>query len=386
MQVFHSFLGNLKLFVSTGQSRAVGIVFALNGFVFGNWVTRIPDVKSNLLLSESDIGIALFGIPAGSLLLLPFMGKITNSFGAGKATFYLALFMCFSIYTPTLAFNLGSLFFALMVFGVFHGSIDIAMNTAAAIIEKEQKRVIMSTCHACWSFGAMFGAAVGAWTHANMSLNIHLTLLVLFTCVILIFNHQSLVSIKGQASSEPIFALPGKNILLLAFIGFCVFLTEGSVADWSALFMEKSLSAPDNMEGLAYAAFALMMALGRLTGDLFIMKFGGKRILFLGALLTGLSLISVTLVDQPLLAIGCFALAGLGISCGVPVVFSQAAKLPGMVTGASLASVASLGYLGFLIGPPTLGFIAEKIGYTYLILLIAGIALLPAMLISIDKR
>lgn len=338
-------------------------MFGLNGMLFGSWITRIPEVKHRLFLSEAELGLALFGLPLGALLLMPLMGAFTARLGTGRATLLTACAVCVSIFLPALATSYGWLIVSLLVFGGLHGAMDIAMNATAATIEAQQQRSIMSSCHGFWSVGAMLGAATGSLAYGlGMPFTSQLLLLcggLLGLCYVL---RPVLAPIAYQRQDEPLFAWPRKNLWILALVGFCSMFGEGGIADWTGVYMQDGLMASPVLAGLAYTGFSLSMALGRFYGDALIERLGARRMVVWGTGLAALCILVVVLSAQPLVAITGLTLAGMGFAVIVPVVFGEAAKEPGMVPGASIASVASMGYVGLLAGPPLLGFVAQAWG------------------------
>ena len=371
-------LAQLNIFFSNPISRSVGFFFGINGLLFGTWITRIPELKRELMLSEADLGLALFGVPLGAFLIMPFMGRITARLGAGRTT-YLGVFgYCMAIFAPIIATDMWTLTATLVLFGLTGGAMDIAMNATAAEVESRDGIPIMSTCHGLWSTGGMIGAASGSLAYGlGFTFSLHILLISIGMVLLALFQKKYILPVKAAPSDEPLFAVPSRALWLLALVAFCIFLGEGAIADWSAVYLEEYLTAGSFVAGLGYAGFSLSMALGRFYGDTIIQRLGPKNIIRLGALIAALGIATVVVYDAPLNAVLGFSIAGIGFACIVPVTFSEAARVPGMVPGASIAAIGSLGYLGLLIGPPIVGFIAEEIGLK-LALGIVGILALTA--------
>jgi len=330
--------------------------------MFGNWVTRIPDIKLALGLTDATLGLALLGAPIGAMIIMPFSGWIIARFNVGKTTLLFALLQMLSPTILSLSTSLWTLMAGLFYFGFTNAIMDIAMNAAAASVEKKQKRPIMSTCHGMWSLGAMAGSAVGSVVLAlHVEPGVHLMGLTLFLLAFIATIARYILMYREETNSEDkLFAIPNRTLLALAIMAFCILLSEGAIADWSALYMKESLIASPVLTGLAYAAFSGMMAIGRFMGDAIIPVIGKKKTALWGGLLSAISLAITLVLGDPYLAIIGFALTGLGYSCVVPVIFSSAANEPGFSAGAGIAAVSTVGYAGFLAGPPLIGLLSEQ--------------------------
>ena len=349
--------------------------------LFGSWITRIPDIKLQAGLSEGELGLALLGMPVGAIFIMLFMGALIHRFGAGMVTWVACLMYVFAIILPAFATGIASLAAALMMVGISAGAMDVAMNAAAVTVEKKYHRRIMSTSHALFSLGGMIGAGLGSVVAGiGVSTLLHF---VIFSAVLLMVSlwlgrHWLLLSDTNEGNYQ--WAWPTKALALLAFIGFCVMLSEGAIADWSAIYLRDTLGGNSFIGGLGFAGFSFTMALGRFYGDIIIPKWGESRIIRIGGLIAGLSLgISLLLGTVEVAIIG-FTMVGLGLSCVVPVVFSSAANIPGVSPGAGIAAISSMGYIGFMIGPPAIGLVAEEFGLTQGLGLVAVLCLLFGVL------
>ena len=354
---------NLRSFLTHPPSLGAGMAFAIMSLLFGTWITRIPDIQSQTQLGEGALGLALLGMPIGAITIMPFLGTLTSRFGTGKVTFYAAICYSLSMALPAMAFNFWTLAAALVVVGTTSGAMDVAMNAMAAEVEQRDNRNIMSTCHAFFSFGGMVGAAIASvvagWGYkASWHLWTMAALMVIFS---LAYRKSWLAVGKGQSGGHQ-WVWPTKPVLVLAAIGFCVLMSEGAIADWSAIYLKKTLQGDAFISGIGFAGFSLTMALGRLYGDILIPKWGGRRIVIIGSLISTLALLMVVAFPNPLAAILGFTLAGVGLSCIVPIIFSAGAQVPGMSAGGGIAAIASMGYAGFMAGPPLIGFMAEAYG------------------------
>lgn len=353
-----------------------------NSFLFGTWVTRIPDIKEALGLTDAELGLALLGAPIGALSIMTFAGWIISKLAVGKTTVLSSFLHISSIPLLGLANSFWTLALALFFFGFSNAIMDISMNASSAFAERSLKKAIMATCHGMWSFGAMLGAGLGSvivgYTYNTLLHLILVTLVVLFAMIGL---SKTLWSIREQRHvEEKVFALPSGTLLWLAIMAFCILISEGGIADWSAIYMRDAIGANAYYVGFAYAGFSLLMALGRMTGDAIIPKIGKKPIVIYGGLIAAFGLAIALIFSEPMIVIIGFSIAGIGYSCIVPVLFISAANQPGYTSGTGIAAVTTFGYSGFLVGPPFIGFLSEEFGLTIGMTFILFCSLLVSLL------
>jgi len=372
---------NLRLYITHLPSASVGTAFAVMSILFGTWITRIPDIQQQTGLSDGQLGLALLGMPLGAIAIMAFMGQIIHHHGAGKVTWVSSVVFVLAMILPTLAVDLWTLAGALVIVGIGVGSMDVSMNATAAVVEKQSQRLIMSTSHAVFSLGGMIGAGIGSVvvglgvsTFAHFSYTIATML-----AVVLVVRKQWLaISEDNQGSHKWVW--PTRSLALLVFIGFCALLSEGAIADWSAIYLRRTLQGSAFIGGLGFAGFSLTMSLGRFYGDLVIPKWGAGNLVQWGGLLAGASLGVALMIGNPTVSIVGFTLAGLGLSCVIPIIFSASARIPGVSPGGGIAAVSSMGYMGLMVGPPAIGFIAEEFGLTLGLGLVAVLCFLFSML------
>jgi MFS family permease len=371
---------------------AVLVVFATNGVVFGNWAVRIPAVKAALGLSNASLGAALLVPAVGALISMPLIGALSAHLGSRVATAVTGLVFVLTPGLLGLAPSLPWLVPALLLFGLAFGGLDVAMNAQAVIVERALGRPVMSSFHAAFSAGAMLGSLTGALAAATgLSVAVHLAvvgLVLLLVCLPLV--PSMLREPASEGPRGPLFAWPQGRLLPLAAIALVVLMAEGAVADWSAVHLRQDLGAAVGTAGLAFTGFSLTMVLGRLAGDRIVLGWGRVRTVRASALiaLAG-GVVVVVGPSVPVVVLG-FAAMGIGRACTVPLVFAAAAG-DDPEPGPALAAVSTPGYVGFLIGPPAIGGLAELIGLgpalALLPLLLAGVAALagrtaPAEMIS----
>jgi MFS family permease len=380
-----------------GRARAaVVVVFAANGAMFGNWAVRIPVVKADLHLSDAVLGAALLVPAAGALVSMPLAGALSARFGSRPATAGSALVFFLVPCLVGLAPSLPWLVPALLVFGLAYGALDVVMNAQAVTVERAGGRPVMSSFHAAFSGGALIGSLTGALAAAaDLPLAVHLgvTGLVLLAVSAPLFPAMLCEEGRAERSARergPLFAWPRGRLLPLAVIAAVVLLAEGAVADWSAVYLRQELDAAAGTAGLAFTAFSLTMVAGRLAGDRLVAAWGRVRAVRVSASVALASGLVVVLAPSVAGVVLGFAGLGLGLACVVPLVFVAAAG-DDHEPGPALAAVSTPGYVGFLLGPPAIGGLAEIVGLgaalALLPVLLAGVALLagrtaPAPLIS----
>lgn len=356
-------------------SRAVALVFSLLSLFVGSWFARIPEVQAALGLSEAALGLVLLGMPAGTLLVMPLAGWLVARWGAGAITFVLALGQGIPFVALPLVESAGGLAGVLVGAGMMNGLLNVAMNARANAVEDRRDRAILSTCHGFFSIGGMIGAGVGSGAAAlGLSLGWQFAGLVGVGAGIVLFHRGALLGGPTRAQAKPVFAMPSPALAGLAALLFCVLLGEGAVSNWSAVYLRNGLGATAGVAGLGYAAFSAAMALGRLQGDRLLKHLEARWMVQGGALLAALGLGAGVLIAHPVSGIAGFFVQGLGFSVLVPVMYRRAAQTPGLAPGSSIAAVASAGYVGLFTGPPLLGFVADAVGLSGAIGLVALLA------------
>lgn len=378
---------------TAGAARvAVSALFFLNGSLFATWVSRIPAIQAQHALSHAALGGALLAAACGAIVAMPLAGWLSTRFGSRPVCVTAAIGYCLAL--PLLAFasSTPSLVAALVGFGVVHGSLDVAMNAQAVDVEKRYGRSIMSSFHAWFSAGGLAGALIGGlvadW---QWSATEHFSLIaVAFSLVALVAWPRLHVADEARSAAQAggfALRLPKAAYLALGAIAFCSMIGEGAMADWSALFLRDVRHVSDSFAAGGYAAFSVAMTLGRLVGDRLINRLGALRMTRLSALSVISGLIVALWVPGPLATLIGFAGVGFGFATIVPLVFSAAGRIGGAASGVAIASVTTIGYLGFLAGPPLIGFLAQLMGLQAALgLLIATTLLIVALAPAVAQR
>ena len=340
---------------------AVGVFFFIAGLTFASWASRIPDIKTTLRLSDAALGAVLFALPVGQLVSLPLSGWLISRFGSRQLIVGAAILYPLTLILLALSTGVYQLITGLFFFGLWANLVNIAMNTQAVGVEKMYGRSIMASFHGLWSLAGFTGAAIGSlFVSAGISPLIHFTIVFALAGIMVVAAYKYTLpnEYDVKEGKQRFFIKPGKHILLLGLIAFCCMLCEGAMADWSGVYFQKIVKA-STFTTLGYVAFTATMAAGRFVGDRLVTRFGVKNILQLSGIFIATGLLIMVLLPYMLsAAIGCL-LIGLGVSCVVPMVFALAGRSTQMSPGLALAAVSSISFLGFLLGPPLIGFIAQ---------------------------
>ena len=360
--------------------RAVLIIFTIHGMVMAGWVSRIPYMKNKLEMSEGTLGLVLLGASLGLILSLPIVGGFINRYSSRRVTWGGGIVYAGILPILILMPSVPLLALALFSYASSAAFMDIAMNAQAVEVERQAQRPLMSSFHGAFSIGNFIGAILSALLIAvNIGAFTHLFIFTILAWLLLSAVSSVLLpddkSNKQDETSAPIFSFPPRAILPLGIIAFCAAIGEGSMNDWTTVFLKDNLATSESFATLGFAAFSLMMTVGRFAGDSLIQRFGRAAMIRGGAIVASLGLVTVILLPFPYISLVGFALAGTGLSLMIPIVFSVAGTMPGIPAGTGIASAASLGYLGFLVGPPMIGFLAEISSLRLSFAFVAGLLL-----------
>lgn len=360
---------------------AVALLFFLNGATLATWATRIPFVQARLALRPAELGVALLGTAVGALVAMNLSGYLSARFGSRSVTIIASL--CLSLMLVLLAFatTLPLLITILVLFGASNGSMDVAMNTQGVAVERQYGRPILNSFHACFSLGGLVGSLIGALVAShNLALFPQFLGIALFCIILTLSVARFLLPAETEAQGTTVaFARPTRAILILGLVAFCVVLGEGAMADWSAIYLNGTLRTGAGLAAIGYAAFSVVMALGRGVGDQLTALLGSRTLMQLGGLLAAIGLtLALVVLWLPIALLG-FGLVGAGFSVVFPLTLSAAGRTSKQAAGTAIAAVATCGYAGFLVGPPVIGFVADALslrialGFVVLLSLCAAI-------------
>ncbi len=362
---------------------AVGSFFFMQGIVFGSWASRIPDIKNALGLSDAGLGAVLSALPVGQMVAMGLSGYFVGRFGSKRMLTIGILFYPAMLIAVGAASNVWHLAAVLFAYGIFGNMCNISVNTQAIGVERLYGRSIMASFHGLWSLGGFTGGLIGALMVAREVPPVDHFMFIYVAAFTVLFSMRWYMlprdSRKGGAKT-PIFVKPSRHIFTLGVIAFACMICEGTMFDWTGVYFETVVKAPNDLKQLGYVAFMCTMAGGRFVADFFVTHLGIKRVLQISGclMLTGL-LISVIFPNIVMATIG-FLLVGFGTSSVVPLVYGLAGKSKDIRPGVALAMVSSIGFLGFLLGPSVIGFIAEASSLRLSFTLIAFLGLCTALL------
>lgn len=349
-----------------GRARlGTSLVFFICGIGHGTWAPRLAEIKGQIGASDGELGLSLLMLGVGALIGMPISGTLTSRLGSRAVSTATAL--GHGLVFPLMAFAWSwiSLGIAMLLYGLLIGSLDVAINVQATEIEREKGKPIMSSFHGVYSVGDMTGALL---TGLVASLTIGLAPHFLLVSVVLLLVSlggcwMMIVSPEAEPPpGDPAFVRPSGILVIIGLIAFAGLVAEGSVGDWSAIYLREHQGADTQTAAIALTVFALAMAIMRFAGDHLVARFGPFIVLQTSGSLaaTGLTLALVT--GNPAIAILGYGISGLGVAVLFPVALSIAPRFSGLSASASVAAVATLGYGGFLIGPPVIGLVADQIG------------------------
>jgi len=348
-------------------------VFAVNGAMIGTWVAHIPWLQERLDISKTTIGFCLLCMAAGALIAMPVTGQILDRRSSGSVTRAATLAYCLLLPLPLIAPSPVALGAILFVFGAVNGSMDVSMNAHGVAVERALGKPIMSSLHGGWSLGGFFAAGLSALAGAA---GVDPRILALSVGVFLWLSALHITTRLGSASTHSEgsgFALPARGVILIGILCFLAMVSEGAVGDWSGIYLRQDLGADPSAAATGFAGFSLGMAIARLGGDWLNARVGAGPLLRGGMSLVALALAGLLLIAEPVPAVIGFALVGLGIANAVPILFSAAGRHE--PPGPSLAAVFTVGYTGFIVGPPLIGALADTIGLPETLALLCALAL-----------
>jgi MFS family permease len=369
---------------------AVMTLFFVNGALFATWASRIPAVQFQRGLSNSTLGMALLSLAFGALIAMPLSGWVIQKTGSGKLCKISSLLSFAMLPLAVFVPGLGLFFAALFLFGLCQGTLDVAMNAQAVVVERQFHKPIMSSFHALWSTGSLSGAALGSVLAARSLTPLSHSLIVASVlCVGTLLAFPYLLEAHGSGEitapsmpPKPVFKLGHPVILALGTLAFCVMMGEGAIGDWSALYLRKVVGTGEGLAAVGYTVFSITMAGARFLGDALSARFGPVTLVRTGGVLATLGiLLALAFANVPLTLLG-FALVGVGFATVVPTVFSASGNIPGIAPGIGLGSVTTLGYLGFLTGPPIIGLVADLLGLRAALGLVVAASVVVACLAS----
>jgi predicted MFS family arabinose efflux permease len=365
---------------STRSSLACRSVFLSNGLTLSAWVPLVPLARQRLHLNDAGLGLVLLALGAGALVAMPLAGLVIARIGSRQAI--LTSSMIFFAMLPLLASltSIPQMVLCLFIFGAANGIMDISMNAQGVSVERLVAKPIFSSLHGMFSIGGIIGASIcGGLMHLGLTPVAAASLIVATMAALVLMQATALLSGKDGRTERKHFNRPTGLVALLGLLAFAGAMTEGAMMDWSAVFLHFNRGFAEAGAGLGFAAFSATMAIGRLTGDKVVGRFGADMTIRFGSVLAAAGLCLVTMSDLATVVITGFALTGLGLANVVPQLFGMAGKLPGFSPGVAISAVATLAYAGILAGPPLIGPLATLTSLPLALSMLAGAMLLVAV-------
>ncbi len=353
----------------------IKLVFALQPIAYGSWLPRIPEIQERMGLDSKSLALGLLGLPTGILITLLFGSKIVGVLGSRATIFYGFIIFLSVVSLPVWVNSAALLYGALAIVGSALSVLELGLNVMADQIEKADRKLIMNSCHGFWSLGIMSGSLVGSglaqfgfspeWGVTCVAAAVVVPAL-MASRALPRFDVISAAVIKGSKWNWPSSVLLG-----ISLFAFGIALTEGAIADWSAVYLRDVFAAKGASVGLGYAAFASMVAFGRFMGDRLKQRFGARTTAEMCGIVSLAGIALVFLTPHLILAYLGFALVGIGVSVGFPLGVSAAAQQTDKPSAASVATLTFVALLGFLVGPVMIGLVAQGLGMRLGLLMLA---------------
>jgi len=358
------------------RKRGVVFLFLIHGLTEATWVSRIPQIQEYLKVETGLFGLALLGSAVGAMISMPFTGWLLARSEGQRLLIVSSMLFSAALPLMGLAASIPELAAALVLYGMAGGAMDIAMNAFGSVVDSESPRPVMSFFHGMFSAGGMAGAAVGVLVvRSGIGVLQHfiaaaLLLIVAVLCTAPLFPETPP---EPRRASESGFRLPPRSLLALGVLAFCILFGERAMADWTGIYLVQRGSTA-SYAAAGYAAFSATMTAGRFTGDWLIGRFGPVPVLRFGSGAATLGLVVALAIGTPWSGLLGFAAVGAGFSVVVPILYRAAGTVPGMGPGAAIAIVSTMGYLGFFIGPPLVGFAAQALTLRWALLIVAALS------------
>jgi len=356
------------------------------GFGSAAWAALVPYAKAHAAINDGSLGLLLLCLGIGSTVTMPFSGVLASRFGCRAVIVVAAVILASSLPLLATSSALPLLAVTLIVFGAGLGAMDVAMNIQAIVVEAASGRSMMSGFHGFFSVGGAVGAGVmAALLSVGKSPLVAAGSMSIVICAAVVVAFPNLLP-YGIKSDGPALALPRGIVLIIGVFCFVLFLTEGAILDWSALFLTTVRHLEASNAGLGYAAFATAMTIGRLTGDRVVERLGPERVVLLGSLCAAGGFVLTIASPSSLVAFAGFALVGIGCANIVPVLFSAAGRQRDMAPSIAVPAITTIGYAGILTGPAAIGFVSQLANLSTAFLALAAMLVAVALSARVLRR
>lgn len=345
---------------ATRARRATQAMFLICGTATSAWAPMVPFAKAQLGLDEAALGAVLLALGGGSMVAMPLAGVAIHRWGSRPVLTVASVLSCAVLPFLAVPSATWQLTTTLFLFGAMLGVMDVSMNAHGIVVQQMMQRPIMSGLHALFSVGGLVGATmVAILLRAGVPLAGAALVIAIALALLALIEQRHLLSGHREEAGTTFAFVPKPAILLLGALCFISFLAEGAVLDWSAVFLREVRMVDVSIAGIGYGLFSVAMSTGRFAGDRITHRFGSKRVLRIGSIVAALGFLSAAVLPSAGGALLGFVLVGLGASNVVPVLFSASGSVPGVPSGIGLATVTTIGYIGLLLGPALVGFVAH---------------------------
>ncbi|MEO8133897.1 MAG: MFS transporter [Betaproteobacteria bacterium] len=374
-----------NLLVARARS-ATRLQFMALGTLAGTWGAHIPSVKAHYALSEATLSIVLLAAAIGTVSSLFIAGRIVGALGARRAAALAALLMSLSLGVVLEYPSVAVLLCAMLIFGASMSVFDVSINTEGSVLESLSGRAVMSNLHGMFSVGGMTGAALASYMlEFGVAPRLQLFIVCGATAIVAVLAARGMLETHAGSDEEDVkahFAWPEGLLLVIGLLIFAGMTAEGVMYDWSVLYLSQDVGMSQSMAALGYAIFSGAMALARFGGDFLRSRYSERALLRFGASVAAIAMTVVLISADRWAALIGFAVAGAGLAPVAPILFNAATRVPGVSRAAAIASVTSIGYSGFMIGPPLIGGIATATSLTMAL----GVVVLASALLAFGAR
>ncbi|HHQ4308041.1 TPA: MFS transporter [Serratia fonticola] len=359
------------------EQNATRLAFFIAGLAMATWAPLVPFAKTRIAIDDGSLGLLLLCIGVGSIMAMPLTGLLTGKFGCRRVILLAGIALCIDLPLLVLMDSTLGMALALLLFGAAIGMIDVAMNIQAVVVERASNRAMMSGFHGFFSIGGIAGAGgVSALLWLGLGPLQATLIAVVAILALLLIASKNLLRESGGDKEGPMFVLPRGWVMFIGLLCFIMFLAEGSMLDWSALYLTTMRGMDHNQAGLGYALFSIAMTIGRLNGDHVVNAMGRYQVLLLGSLCAAIGLALAITINSAIASLIGFMLVGVGASNVVPILFSAAGNQRVMPANLAIASVTTVGYAGILAGPAVIGLIAQVSSLTFALACVAALLLI----------
>ncbi|EIA09009.1 MFS transporter [Flavobacterium frigoris] len=355
------------------------VFFFISGFGYSSWASRIPAIKAQLHLSEAQFGAILFALPVGLMVTMPFTGRLLNKYSSRYCMLIGAVLFNIVLALPGFSAFVWQLVIILFLFGSSRNILNLSINTQALEVQKLYPKSIMTTFHAVWSLAGFIGAGLGyVMVTQNIAPSYHLLGISVAMMVVTVWFYPLTILTEPLKEKKKLFSMPDKTLTKFAVICFVSMACENTMYDWSGIYFQNILHASAKWTTAAFVFFMTAVTLGRFFGDYAVSKYGIKQILFYSGIFISVGFLTCFLFPFISTTLLGYVFIGIGVSCVVPLVFSIAGKSKKLSNGSALTSISTIGYLGFLVVPPMVGFISELLSmkWAFLIMALLGVVMI----------